>query len=146
MDLIAAYRVKDSQVLVSGVNLEVDLMVVHMIVYDVVGMDWLVENYSSIDFYKKEVIFMTPSKTSFKFKGMSLGIMPKVISMMKAKKLVQHEAWVVLASVMDTKKEETPLATVSVANKFSDVFPEDLSGIPPSRDVNFGIELEPSML
>ena len=43
---------------------------------------------------------------------------------------------------MDTKKEETPLATVRVVNEFSDVFLEDLPGIPPSRDVDFAIRAE----
>ena len=28
--------------------------------------------------------------------------------------------------------------------EFSDVFPEDLPGLPPDRDVEFSIELEPS--
>jgi hypothetical protein len=30
-----------------------------------------------------------------------------------------------------------------VACEFSDVFPEDLSGMPPDRDVEFTIELQP---
>lgn len=59
--------------------------------YDVIlGMDWLAKNHASIDCHKKEVIFTPPFKTEFKFKGTSLGTMPKVISMMKVKKLVQH--------------------------------------------------------
>jgi hypothetical protein len=35
------------------------------------------------------------------------------------------------------------LEDIPVACEFSDVFPEDLSGMPPDRDVEFVIELQP---
>jgi hypothetical protein len=37
------------------------------------------------------------------------------------------------------------LEDISVAYEFSDVFPEDLSGMPPDRDVEFIIELQSDM-
>ena len=36
------------------------------------------------------------------------------------------------------------LASILVVCEFSDVFPKDLPGLPPDRDVEFSIELEPS--
>jgi hypothetical protein len=36
------------------------------------------------------------------------------------------------------------LEDISVACEFPDVFPEDLSGMPPDQDVEFIIELQPS--
>ena len=35
------------------------------------------------------------------------------------------------------------LASIPVVCEFLDVFPEDLPGLPPDRDVEFSIELEP---
>ena len=35
------------------------------------------------------------------------------------------------------------LASIPVVYEFSDVFPEDLPELPPDRDVEFFIELEP---
>ena len=35
------------------------------------------------------------------------------------------------------------LASIPVVYEFPDVFPEDLPGLPPDRDVEFIIELEP---
>ena len=58
--------------------------------------------------------------------------MPKVISMMKANKLAQDGAWAILASVVDTKKEEVSLETLSVVNEFPNVFLEDFPRIPPT--------------
>ena len=44
-----------------------------------------------------------------------------------------------------THAEASPnLASISMVYEFLDVFPEDLSGLPPDRDVEFAIELEPS--
>ena len=91
VNLIAAYMVKDDQMIVLGINLEVDQIVVDVTNYDVtLGMHWLAANHINIDSYKKEVVFTSPSKARFKFKGTCFGTMPKVILMMKAKKLVQH--------------------------------------------------------
>ena len=36
------------------------------------------------------------------------------------------------------------LASIPVVCEFPDVFPKDLPGLPPDRDVEFSIELEPS--
>ena len=36
------------------------------------------------------------------------------------------------------------LASIPVVCEFPDVFLEDLPGLPPDRDVEFSIELEPS--
>ena len=62
---------------------------------------------------------------------------------MKARRLVQQGEWAFLACAVNTKGKEKPIDTVSIVNEFMDVFPEDLLGIPPSREVDFGIELEP---
>ena len=47
-----------------------------------------------------------------------------------------------LASIMDTtKKVVTELTNVRVVCKFFDVFPEELLGLPPDREIEFEIEL-----
>ena len=40
-------------------------------------------------------------------------------------------------------KVSPDLASIPVVCEFSDVFPEDLPGLLPDRDVEFSIELEP---
>nr|GEZ64603.1 hypothetical protein [Tanacetum cinerariifolium] len=48
-----------------------------------------------------------------------------------------------LASIMDTSSDGPSLETHPVVRDFSDVFPKELLGIPPEREVEFGIELVP---
>ena len=44
---------------------------------------------------------------------------------------------------MDRTKEETNIQDIPVACEFPDVFPEDLPGVPPERQVEFRIDLVP---
>ena len=44
-----------------------------------------------------------------------------------------------------THVEASPdLASIPMVREFPDIFPDDLAGLPPDRDVEFSIELEPS--
>ena len=59
--------------------------------FDVIlGMDWLVVNHASMDSSCKEVVFSPPTEPSFKFKGVETVVLPKVISAMKASKLLNQ--------------------------------------------------------
>ncbi|KAA3470077.1 Chaperone surA [Gossypium australe] len=46
-----------------------------------------------------------------------------------------------LAYVLDTNVSESKIESVPIVCEFSDVFPEELQGLPPVREVKFGIEL-----
>ena len=48
-----------------------------------------------------------------------------------------------LVQVRDENSETPSIESVSVVNEFLDVFPEDLPGIPPEREIEFGIDLLP---
>ena len=48
-----------------------------------------------------------------------------------------------LVHVKDSSSETPSLESVLVVNKYSDVFPEDLLGIPPKREIDFNIDLLP---
>ena len=88
-DLVAKDRVRNDQVIVANQTLSVDLIVVNMTEFDVIPyMDWLVENRTSIDCCKREVVFSPQAGPSFKFKGTRSGTTLQVVSMMKAKKLI----------------------------------------------------------
>ncbi|GJW70226.1 hypothetical protein Tco_0127143 [Tanacetum coccineum] len=48
-----------------------------------------------------------------------------------------------LASIKDTLLDEPRLESHLVVQNFPDVFPDELSGLPPEREVEFTIELIP---
>ncbi|TYK11561.1 DNA/RNA polymerases superfamily protein [Cucumis melo var. makuwa] len=51
--------------------------------------------------------------------------------------------WSILASVVDTREVDVSLSSEPVVRDYPDVFLEELPGLPPHRDVEFAIELEP---
>ena len=48
-----------------------------------------------------------------------------------------------LAFIQDTSVESPPMDSVPMVQEFPDVFPSDLPGVPPDRDIDFAIDLEP---
>ncbi|KAL0546387.1 hypothetical protein IC582_016295 [Cucumis melo] len=80
---------------------------------------------------------------SFKFKGEGSRSLPKVISAMRANKLLSQGTWSILASVVDTREVDVSLSSEPVVRDYPDVFPEELPGLPPHREIEFAIELEP---
>ncbi|KAL4035127.1 hypothetical protein IC575_003802 [Cucumis melo] len=62
---------------------------------------------------------------------------------MKASKLLSHGTWGILASVVDMREPEVSLSSEPVVREYPDVFPDELPGLPPPREVDFAIELEP---
>ncbi|KAL0561633.1 hypothetical protein IC582_002073 [Cucumis melo] len=115
-----------------------------MLDFDVfLGMDWLAANHASIDCSGKEVASNPPSMASFKFKGEGSRSLPQVISAIRASKLLSQGTWGILASVVDTREVDVSLSSEPVVRDYPNVFPEELPGLPPHREVEFAIELEP---
>ena len=64
------------------------------------------------------------------------------VSAMKARKWLASGCTGYLAAVVDmTKKGKDELSNVPVVNEFVSVFPEELPGLPPDREVTFEIEV-----
>nr|GFB27221.1 putative reverse transcriptase domain-containing protein [Tanacetum cinerariifolium] len=63
--------------------------------------------------------------------------------MMKARKYLSRGCQAYMAHVIDTSFEKKSAKDVPVVNEFLDVFPKDLRGIPPKRQVDFRIDLIP---
>ncbi|KAL0546149.1 hypothetical protein IC582_016055 [Cucumis melo] len=136
--MLSKEKVKACQIEIAGHVIEVTLLVLDMLHFDVIlGMDWLAANHASIDCSSKEVAFNPPSMVSFKFKGEGSRSLPQVISAMRASKLLN------LASVVDTREVDVSLSSEPVVRNYSDVFPEELPGLPLHREIEFAIELEP---
>ncbi|KAL0297897.1 UNVERIFIED_CONTAM: Retrovirus-related Pol polyprotein from transposon [Sesamum angustifolium] len=66
-----------------------------------------------------------------------------LISAVTAFNLIKEGCEVYLASVHDVTKVSLGVSDVPVVREFSDVFPEELSRLPPHREVNFQIETIP---
>ncbi|XP_052885332.1 uncharacterized protein LOC128293826 [Gossypium arboreum] len=69
--------------------------------------------------------------------------LPVVISSLTTKKYMRKGYEAYLAFVLNTQVIEVKIESVLVVCEFSDMFPEELPGLPLAREVEFGIELVP---
>lgn len=145
--LLVEYVYRDCQIIVGGRDTVANLIVLDMIDFDVLmGMDWLSPYYATVDCHAKIVRFEIPNEPIFILKGVQVPEVGKIISMMKAQRLLKKGCMGLLAMVRDTKEGTSSLEKIPVVNEFSDVFPEDLPGLPPVREIDFGIDLAPDTL
>ena len=62
---------------------------------------------------------------------------------MKANKIIRKSYQRYLAYAIELRDSGSRLEDIPIVREFSDVFPEDLPGIPPNREIDFQIELAP---
>ncbi|GJR75309.1 putative reverse transcriptase domain-containing protein [Tanacetum coccineum] len=92
----------------------------------IIGMDWLSNHKAEINCHEKVVRIPLPD-----------GKVLRVIGERPDEK-VRH---LVSAKAKEQKREE-----LVVVRDFLEVFPDDLSGLPPSREIEFHIELVPGVI
>ncbi|GJX22340.1 putative reverse transcriptase domain-containing protein, partial [Tanacetum coccineum] len=121
-----------------------NLLPLEMSDFDIIlGMDWLSEHRATIDCHSKRVIFGDLNNPEFIYHGSRPGKPFKIISALKARTLISHGCEGFLASIKDTSLDGPRLESHPVVRNFPDVFPDELPGLPPEREVEFTIELIP---
>ncbi|XP_075479401.1 uncharacterized protein LOC142520284 [Primulina tabacum] len=123
---------------------QADLIVLPLPEFDIIlGMDWISSNGAVINFCQRSISVRPPNGKPFVFEAARHQQFPHVISCMCARKLIERGCQAYLASVVSRSVPVSQrLEDVDVVNKFSSVFPDDVSGIPPNRED--GIEVDPS--
>ena len=108
----------------------------------ILGMDWFVKYGATIDCRRKMVTFEPEGEDPYVFVGTVHGPRVPMISVLRARGLLQSGCLGFLAIVVETTQVMPvgPEETILVC-EFLDVFPEDLPGLPPHREIEFVIEL-----
>ena len=128
---------------ISGTLLTVDLRIMDMSKFDVIlGMDWLIVYRVVIDCERRRVTAYTQDGTRVVFQGDKHDILPHTVY--ESRCHGQLEGW--LASLTLEDEVRLDLDLPRVVCEYADVFPDELPGLPPHRDVDFGIELHPGTL
>jgi hypothetical protein len=109
----------------------------------ILGMDWLTTHSAIVDCKLKRLTLQSSDGSEVLVVGETTNYLSNVISAIKAEKLVSKGCSAYLAYILDTRVEGPKLNEVRVVQDFPDVFPEELLGLPPDREVEFGIEVQP---
>jgi hypothetical protein len=92
----------------------------------ILGMDWLSKHKVLIDCARKLVMLTTPDGKELEFVTEPVVTAKGATNYAKVNRL-----------------DGSQVSEVPVVNEFPDVFPKELPGMPPDRDIEFVIELKP---
>ncbi|GJR67954.1 putative reverse transcriptase domain-containing protein [Tanacetum coccineum] len=155
---LADGRISETNTILRGCTLgllghpfNIDLMPVELGIFDVIiGMDWLA-NHHAVIIYDEKIVRIPFGDEVLIVQGDRDGKGEKsklsIISCTKTQKYIERGCLHFLAQV--TKKEieneskEKRLEDVPTVQDFPKVFPEDFPGLPPTRQVEFQINLVP---
>ena len=142
--MISERIVPGSRLVIQNKDFPADLIVLGIHDFDIVlGMDWLSKHRATLHCYKKEVRLVRPEEPSVIFWGIRREIAPSLINVMTTSKMLRKGCQGYLAFVVDRRQEGTRLEDIPIVKEFPDVFPDDISGLPPDREVEFTIDLIP---
>ncbi|XP_052477489.1 uncharacterized protein LOC128033344 [Gossypium raimondii] len=103
----------------------------------------LVKHRVSLDCATKRVVLRIEEGNEVVMIGERRNYLANVISTLVAEKLVYNGCEAYLAYVSVSTSGDSTVKDIRTVAYFLDIFPKDLPGLPPNRDVEFGIELVP---
>ena len=109
----------------------------------IIGMDWLSSHRAEILCHEKAIRLPLPNGEALIIYGDKSGKNLKVISCTKTQKYLHKKCSAFLAHIVDKRRKIKEIKDIPQVCDFPDVFPEDLPGIPPVRQVEFRIDLIP---
>ncbi|WVZ63814.1 hypothetical protein U9M48_013419 [Paspalum notatum var. saurae] len=125
--IITNHMVRDLWLQVGREKLFINSLVLPRLGIDIIlGMNWLKQHNAKIDVGSRSVRLCSSSGTD-------------VVIHVPLHKNMLHTV-----NVVDAQGDAQALAKIPVVRDYPDVFPEELPGLPPDRDVEFGIDLVPS--
>ncbi|XP_070057175.1 uncharacterized protein [Nicotiana tomentosiformis] len=111
----------------------------------IIGMDWLASCYTIVDCWKKVARFYFPGEPAIKSKGDIATPKGTFISYLRARKMITKGCFYHLVGVREAEAKPLTIQSVQVVSEFPDVFPDELSSIPPEREIEFAIDAPPDM-
>ncbi|GMJ04800.1 hypothetical protein HRI_004149200 [Hibiscus trionum] len=121
-----------------------DLMELPLEEFDIIlGMDWLTEHRVNLDCESKRAFIKTSDDRTVVLIGERRGYLSNVISALAADRMIRKGYQTFIACILNTKGSLSKIEEICTVSEFPDVFPEELPGLPPDRDVEFEIEIYP---
>eukprot|EP00253_Pinus_taeda_P016981 PITA_16981 len=139
-------KIKDCSFTIAGQTVTADLNVLPLGSYDIlIGMDWLEKHWSLVDCKTKIIYFRDPLGNKQEMQGIKRPVQVRPITANQLVKCVRKgcQIYAVQVGYADSKNKTAILNNILVIQEFTDVFPEEIPGLPPKRNIDFTIELVP---
>jgi len=133
---------KGCEITIGEMKTHADLIKLREMEYNIIlGMNWLSTYHAHVDYHQKKIIFKMARAPEYVYEGTKNKVSIPVLSALKATKLLRHGCREFLATLIDKKNKQVRIEVIAVVMEYPDVFPEDLPGLPPDRDVELSIDL-----
>ncbi|XP_023754444.1 uncharacterized protein LOC111902865 [Lactuca sativa] len=125
-----------------GVGFLIDLILILMRdVCVITFMDMLIHFKALIDYEHQFVVVRTLSGGESTIYGDDTRVGSAFCLVARSRKYLQHGFSTYLAYVVDTQVKGKSISNDPMVREFLDVFPQDLPGVPPEKQVDFRIDL-----
>ena len=113
--------------------------------YDIViGMDWLAAHKAKMDCYYKTLECVSEEGKRINLQGIRKPVSVRQISALQMRKYCRKGCPLYAVQVLKTTEgANTSPEDHPILREYRDVFPEEIPGLPPRRDIDFSIELAP---
>ncbi|XP_074291744.1 uncharacterized protein LOC141618539 [Silene latifolia] len=130
--------------MVGQVDLPVNLLEFPMDGIEViVEMDWLGKYEAKIACRQKRVSLKGPKGVKVSYRGLVVKPKMKLITVMTLKSCLRKKCLLILCHVRDMRVDEPSASDIPLVGEFGDVFPDEIPGLLPKRDIDFSVELKP---
>ncbi|XP_057779901.1 uncharacterized protein LOC130998501 [Salvia miltiorrhiza] len=111
----------------------------------ILGMDWLAEHHAVIQCEQRRISFQPPGEEPTCFYAINRKWKKTpIISAVQANKILKEKgATAYLVYLNQEEEAQVKIEDVPVVREYQDVFPDVLPGLPPNRQLEFTIDLEP---
>eukprot|EP00253_Pinus_taeda_P021672 PITA_21672 len=139
-------KINDCSFTIADQPITADLNILPLGSYDIrIGMDWLEKHWSLVDCKTKVIYYRDQQGNSKEMQGIRRPVQVRPIT---ANQLVQFvwkgcQVYAIQVGYANSKDKSASLNNIPVIQEFTDVFPEEIPGLPPRRNIDFTIELVP---
>ena len=109
----------------------------------ILGMDRLSRHQAIVDCRMKRVTLRTSNQDGITFIGERSNHLSNVISVATVRTMMWKGCEAYLAYVIEMEKARPSVSDIPTDSNFLDIFPEELPGLPPQREIEFAIDVVP---
>jgi hypothetical protein len=107
-------------------------------------MDWLATHKSRLDCYHKTLECVSKEGKEITLQGIQKPVSVRQISALQMRKYYRKGCTLYEIQVLKTiEGDKASPDDHPILREYRDVFPEEVPGLPPRRDIDFSIELAP---
>eukprot|EP00253_Pinus_taeda_P021805 PITA_21805 len=139
-------KIRNCSFSIAGQQITADLNVLPLGSYDIlIGMDWLEKHWSLVNCKTKTIYYKDDLGQQQELQGIKHHVQIRPITASQLAKCLKKKCQIYAIQVgyPNQKDKISALDGIPVVQEFVDVFPEEVPGLPPKRDIDFTIELTP---